>query len=153
MNADEILVEIEKGVRAYKAFAEAEKIISGIRNAQQVARETEGRIAQLRADEETAKAAKAAAVADGEKALAKANEEVAAAKAEAARILADARNAAKATISDAEAAALIAQSTVDAANGQLRGIKAETQAKTAELADLNAKIGTAKAEIAKLLGA
>ncbi len=152
MSPDEILVEVQKGLRVYKAFAEAEKIVLGVQNAAQVERETQARVDALRKDV----AAAESTLADVRRAAAGANMTAAAtiadATARAKTIVADAKSAAESVRASATEAADAVRLETEKARERLTETRAAANAAEVELAALTDKLKTAKAEIAKLLG-
>lgn len=153
MNASDIIVEVQKGVRMFKAFSEAEKIIAFLQNLEQVEREVTAKVT----------AAREAQVA-AETELATVTDRIADATAQAKRIVEDAEATAgekfakvNAEIRQAQAESNDAlarkQAQVAAEDAKLADARAGVADATKELAELQSKIESAKAHIAKLLGA
>lgn len=147
--ADEVR-KLLRGLKAIDVVASAMDRAGSVENA---VKESETKLVSLRAE---------IGVVEGEVAAAVAS--VSAAKDEAKQIKAKVKDNADELIAKAEAEAAAiklaadksvddAEKTVGAANQKLQGIAQEVNAKMTELAELEANIANAKAQIAKLLGA
>lgn len=150
--AAEMLDEIQKGVRAYKAFSEMEKVLSYMANLEQVEKETLSRIAVVKAEEERLKTLVHTAMTDAESI-------VATAQTEARHIESTAKGKAAAMLEAAGKKVATAQNkvaTAEAKEAELEERAAELDkgilAKARELADLDKRISDARQSIAKLLG-
>jgi roadblock/LC7 domain-containing protein len=151
--ASSMLDEVQKGVRAYKAFSEMEKVLEYMANLEQVEKETTAKIAVVKEE-----------LADVQNTLTTSKANIDLAKANAKTIVSDAKHKASNIIdkANAEALSLIAdaQVKVNQESGKLVALQSECEIATAqkeaaaiELAELEKKILAAKTQITKLLGA
>lgn len=150
--ASEVKVELERGLRIFRAFENADKAVDYILSIEQNTKEAEAALAKVKSELETAK-----------KDLVVAHAAVAAAKEEgkqagaAARKRADdavARGEKKAAELVQEAADKLAAANADAANKKVEAehYQAQIVSGKAELEALEDKIAKAQAQIKKLLG-
>lgn len=156
MQTSEVLVELRKGLRVYKAFEHAEKLAVAVEGLEQNQRELEAAIAKLREETELAKGAHA-------QTMARLAAERQAAQDAAAQAKKAAQEAGRAEVAAArrranEVEAEAARDNAAAAarrDEMLRQALAAEQRATAaadQLEELTARITAARAEIAKLLG-
>ena len=143
---------LQRGMNAYRAFADAHKALTLLQNLDQVTSEREAQAAGALKMKDDAQAE-----------LGKALDDLAAAKAEAKSIRDKAKEKASALLLDAEqkggamileaqerAAAVKAES--DKMVADMLAAKGDLDAKLAEIADADAKIARAKAKMAEILG-
>lgn len=151
MKATEALAEIQKGIRAYKAFSEMEKALEYVANLEQVEKETLAKIGEVKTE-----------LAGVDQALAEAKADITAAKDEAKKVRAKAKESAEDTINKAEhdAAAIVEAANKKADNAilvaanaeaQLEELKEKTKAQVDELIEIENRLQAAKAQVNKLL--
>lgn len=156
VSAAEVKAELQKGLRTFRVFEHAEKIIAGLENAQLVEAEGAARIAALRAEADDIAAKLAAAKAELADATAKSKALISETTTHANTIAADATAKATAMLAEAEAKAAeqiaAANAHTKAMDEKLGEIMVARNTAMAELAETEAKIEKAKKQIEKLLG-
>jgi cell division septum initiation protein DivIVA len=133
MNPDEVIAEIQKASRIYKAFAEADKIVSALQNAAQVERETLARLDATKTELEQSASL-----------LVSANNDIALAKNEAKKLRTSANAKADELVTKAAADA---QDIIDAANKEALDIDTEVVAASLELNKTLSAVDAAKGEL------
>lgn len=152
MNTGEILSEVQKGLRLFKAFEHAEKVVSALQNAEQVEKETLARIEAAKAQLIELDVARQTAEASIAEAKAAAKAILSKAKGKAEQIEADSAEAVKAAKASADAYVAEAGAARDAIQAQVVELTGVREGLQAELDALNSKIDAAKKRIEKMLG-
>lgn len=151
MNTNEIITELERGHRVFKAFEGALTAIEGLRNAEQVLNETnaateiaKAKFAEHAKDLEEIKAEIAKRKVDGKSALEKANERLA-------EVNRQADEKMKVANKEIDEKLSRANEQVNAAKSEHKAIKDSTESAKAEYDALMKKIEAAKEQIKSLL--
>lgn len=156
VSAAEAKAELQKGLRVFKAFEGAEKVIAVLESAQQVQAETDARINALRGELEAISADVEAAKGELADVKAKSKELISTTTTKATAMAAEAAEKAAAVLAEAEGKAAeqiaAANAHTKAMDEKLGEIMAARNTAMDELAETEAKIEKAKAQIAKLLG-
>jgi cell division septum initiation protein DivIVA len=152
MNPDEVIAEIQKASRIYKAFAEADKIVSALQNVAQVERETLARLDATKAELEQVNGALVSTNADVASAKDEAKKLRTSANAKADDLIAKATANAQAIMDEANKSALELNTSVVAASLELNKTLEAVDAAKGELAEVESKLTKAKKYLSNLAG-
>lgn len=147
-----VVNELERGHRAFKAFEHGLEAARAVQNLAQVERETQARIDALRKDEEAAQYALITATEDLATTKANAEALVDKAAAEAASIKAKAKDEAVAIVGAATEQADAINATVEQKRAEYTELQRMVGDRTAELHDLEARIAKARATAVSIMG-
>lgn len=152
MKADEVIVEVQKGIRLFKAFAEAEKIVTFLQNAEQVERETKARVEAAAGELQKLNGELELAGGEIDRAQKRAQSIVADAEAQATEKFEKVNAALREQTAAANATVADAGEKLQAVEAELAQRQQKIHAAAVELEGLQSKIAEAKAQIVKLLG-